>query len=167
MHYSFVAEIPLKDVAIEKTGDEVQAHLSFLLRVKTEAGRTVHEKSLEQPIEFSAGSAFSAVVMRFVWSSHLNLRPGHYVVEIAVMDQRASRRGVHRFPLSVDPWSEELRLSSLSFLLGRDGLMAGEGEDNPFRLDDSALVPMLHPSVTGSEGSLSLLAMLYPDRASR
>jgi len=26
---------------------------------------------------------------------------------------------------------------------------------------------MLHPSVTGSEGSLSLLAVLYPDRASR
>lgn len=167
LHHSFMAEIPLKGVAIETIGDRAQAYLSFLLRVKTEAGRTVHEKSLEQPITFTAGSALTASVMRFVWSSHLHLRPGHYVVEMAVMDQRASRRGVHRFPLNVDPWSEGLRLSSLSFLLGRDGLMAGEGEDNPFRLEESALVPMLHPRVTGSEGSLSLLAMLYPDPASR
>jgi hypothetical protein len=167
LHHSFIAEIPLKVVAIERTGDQAQAHLSFLLRVKTDAGRTLHEASLDQPIAFVAGNALTVSVMRFVWSSHLHLRPGRYVVEMAVMDQRAAHRSVHRFPLRVDPWTEGLRLSSVTFLLGRDGLMAGEGDDNPFRLEDSALVPMLHPTVTGSEGRLSLFAVLYPDRTAQ
>jgi hypothetical protein len=162
-----VAEIPLKEVAIERTGDLAQAHLCFLLRVKTDDGRTIHEESLDQPITFEAGGASASGVMRFVWSGHLHLRRGSYVVEIAVMDPRASRRSVRRFPLTVDPWKEGLRISSLTFLLGRDGLMGGEGRDNPFRFEDSALVPMLHPRVAGSEGALSLLAMIYPDRVSR
>ena len=166
LHHAFVVEIPLKEVTTQTTGARSQAHLSFLLRVKTDAGRTVHEQSLDQPIDFGAGRGRSLSVMRFVWCSHVHLRAGRYLVEMAVMDQKASRRSVRRVPLNVDPWPDGLRVSSLTFLLGRDGLMEGEGagEDDPFRFEDSALVPLLHPSIAGSEGQLFLLATLYADR---
>ena len=75
--------------------------------------------------------------------------------------------GLRRTPLLVEPWPQGLRLSSLAFLFGLGGLMMGANEDNPLRLEDQELVPMLRPTwVAGSEGAMSLLALLYPDRRS-
>lgn len=167
LHHALVVEIPLKAVVTGPAAPRPLAHLAFLLRVKTDAGRTVHEQSLDRSIPVPVVSERSLSVMRFVWSSHAHLRPGRYVLEMAVMDRNTARRSVRKVPLDVEPWPEGLRVSSLSFLLGRDGFMEGDADaDNPFRLDDAALVPMLHPTVAGSEGKLSLLAMLYADRNS-
>lgn len=152
-------------MSVEPAGARGRAHLSFFLRVKAEDGRIVHEGSLERLLELETLNAVSLSLQRFVWSSHVHLRAGRYVAELAVMDRTGNRLGVRRMPVDVAPWPAALRVGSLTFLLAASGVMAGPEEDNPLRLPDLELVPMLRPTwVAGAGGALSLLAMIYPDR---
>jgi hypothetical protein len=168
LHHAFVAEIPLAGVSVRPAGSGAQAHLTFLLRVKRPDGRVVHQGSLDQPLDVGPVSAATASVRRFVWSSHVHLRPGQYVAELAVKDVNGGSVGVRRLPLDVAPVASGLRLSSLTCLLGAEGAMAGPEEDNPLRQPEAELVPMLRPRwIAGSGGALSLLAFAYPDAASK
>jgi hypothetical protein len=162
-----VAEIPLAEVAVLRAARGGQSHLTFLLRVKREDGRVVHQGSLEQPIELGPVSTEPVAERRFLWSSHVHLGPGKYVAELAVKDVGGGKTGVRRMPLEVAPVGNGLRLSSLTCLLGADGLMTGPEEDNPLRQPEAELLPMLRPRwIAGSGGALSVLAFLYPDAGS-
>lgn len=167
LHHSFVAQIPMSGITVARAGNRAQAQLSFLLRVRRDNGDTVHVGSLEQSVDFETPGEEALRAKRIVWSSNLHLKEGRYLVELAAMDRRASKISVRRMPLTVSPWPRGLRVSSLTFLLTAGRLMQGEDEDNPFRLQDAALVPMLRPTwIPGSEGALSLFAIVYPDRDS-
>lgn len=61
------------------------------------------------------------------------------------MDRQGAKTGVHRSPLVVEAWPAGLRVGSLAFLVGVGGLMKGEGQDNPLRVEDQELVPMVRP----------------------
>ena len=168
LHHAFVAEIPLTEVAVEPAGKGGRSHLAFLLRVKGGDGRVIHQGSLDQPIEMGPVSMASVAVRRFIWSSHVHLRPGSYVAELAVKDVQGGKVAVQRMPLAVGAVAGGLRLSSLTCLLGAEGAMAGPEEDNPLRQPEAELVPMLRPRwIAGSGGALSLLAFVYPDAASK
>jgi hypothetical protein len=165
LHHAFVAEIPLTEVAVGPGGTHGQAHLAFLLRVKRADGRVVHTGSLDQLVDIGPVSIASASLRRFVWSSHVHLRPGRYQAELAVKDVEGAKVGVRRMPVEVAA-SPGLRVSSLVFLLAAEGVMAGPDEDNPLRQPEAELVPMLRPRwIAGSGGALSVLAMVYPDAA--
>ena len=168
LHHAFVAEIPLAGVALTPAGTGVRAHLTFLLRVKRDDGRTVHQGSLDQPIDVGPVSVASVSVRRFVWSSHVHLGPGKYAAELAVKDVNGAKVGVQRMPLDVAPVAGGLRLSSLTVLLGAEGGMAGPDEDNPLRQPEAELLPMLRPRwIAGSGGALSVLAFVYPDAGNK
>ena len=168
LHHAFVAEIPLAHVKVTRAGSGAQARLTFLLRVKREDGRVVHQGSLDQPLEVGPPSQPSDSVRRFIWSSHVHLGPGRYVAELAVKDVGGGTLGVRRMPLEVAPVGSTLRLSSLTCLLGAAGFMTGPEDDNPLVQPEAELLPMLRPRwVAGSGGALSVLAFVYPDAAGK
>ena len=166
LHHTVLAEIPLRAVTIEPRAAGARAHLAFLLRVKAADGTVVHEGAIDQPVDLEPVAGSDLGVRRFVWSADVHLRPGSYVAEIAAMDRLASRIAVRRLPVAVDAWPAGLRLGSVVFLLASGGAMAGSGHaDDPLRMDDATLVPMLRPTlVEGREGRSSVLLTVFPDR---
>lgn len=168
LHHTVLAEVPFGAVTLRPNGSGAEARLAFFLRVKAADGSIVQEGGLDQPLDLGAVAGSELDVRRFIWSSHAHLRPGQYVVEVAVADPLAAKTAVRRMPLVVEPWAPGLRVGSLVFLFGAGGVMAGQSDaDDPLRLEDAALVPMLRPTlVAGSEGPSSLLLVAYPDRQS-
>lgn len=169
LHHTVVAEVPFDQVTLQPAAGGVEARLAFFARVKAADGSTAYEGSLDQPLEVGPVSGSELGVRRFVWSADTHLRPGNYVVQVAAADRLSSKTAVRTVPLLVEPWPPGLRVGSLVFLFGVGGIMAGQPHaDDPLRLQDAHLVPMLRPTlVAGSGGPSSLLLVAYPDARSR
>jgi hypothetical protein len=167
LHHTVLVEIPLGNLAMLPMGSGSEARLAFFMRVKAADGSTVQEGGFEPVVRVLPAPADRAV-RRIVWPASAHLRPGRYVAELAVADRLASRTAVRKMPLVVEPWTQGLRVGSVVlFTVG--GVMTREAHaDDPLRLQDTSLVPLLRPALLAeSDRPAPLLLVAYADRRSR
>jgi hypothetical protein len=165
VHHTFVVEVPLTALAVNPAGAVVRGTLGLLAQVKTEGGELVHRFSLEYPIETPADERERLRGERVVWTSHLHLPPGRYLLETAAADVVGSAGGALRTPFEAPPATSALRLSSVVVLAEAGALAMDEAAaDNPLRLDARQLVPARHPRfVSGRDEPLAFYMVVYPD----
>jgi hypothetical protein len=133
--------------------------------VRNAEGAVVQRFSLEYPLEAEAAERARLLSERVLWTSHLHLPAGRYVLETAVADLSTSAGGISRLAFEAPPATRGLRLSSVSVLAPVGALTTEEtSADNPLRHEEHQLVPTLHRQlVTGGQEKLAFYVIVFPD----
>jgi hypothetical protein len=169
LHHTFVVELPLGSVKMDVIDGHVRAHVGLMARIRTADGKEVQRFSLDYPVEVPESERALPPRQRVVWTSHVHLRPGHYVLESAAEDLLSARTGVGRLPFEVAALSPGLRMSSVSVLQAAETLSKEQGGiDNPLEYMGHQLVPAHRPQyVAGGLGELRFFVVLYPETSSK
>lgn len=138
---------PLAAVATRR-GDRYDADFTILARVRDASGAVVRTAS--EPYRIGgpvAGDAMPAG--RVLFFRHPQLAPGHYGLEVAVVDASGTKAGVARAQVDVQaPTAAGLRVSALVIVEGAEAVAATAAAENPL----VSAGRMLYPSLTGEVG---------------
>ena len=103
-----------------------------MVRVRTSEGKDVQRFSLDYPIELPEAQKLLLSAQRVVWTTHLHLPPGRYVLESACQDLLSARTGVRRLPFEAASAAAGLRLSSIGVMQAAETMSKEQGGiDNP------------------------------------
>jgi hypothetical protein len=165
VHHTFAVEVPLAPIALRAEDNLVRGSLGLLARVKNAQGDVVQRFSLDYALEAEAAERERLLSERVLWTSHLHLPAGRYVLETAVADLSTSAGGISRLAFEAPPATRGLRLSSVSVLAPVGALTTEEtSADNPLRHEEHQLVPTLHRQlVTGGQEKLAFYVIVFPD----
>ena len=165
LHHTFVVEVPLGPIALATAGEAARGSIGLLAQVTKEDGELVRRFSLEYPLETQAGRVERLRSERVVWTSHLHLPAGRYVVETAVADLGGTGTGAGRLAFEAPAAAPGLRLSSVSVLAEGGALSSDEAADhNPLRHRDSQLIPdQRRRLLAGTDEPLPFYVIVYPD----
>jgi hypothetical protein len=165
VHHTFAVEVPLDRLELRAAEGLVKGNLGLLARVKNAQGEVVQRFSLEYPIEAEVALRDRLLGERLLWTSHLHLPAGRYVLETAVADLFSSAAGTGRLAFEAPAAVRGLRVSSLSVLAAGGALATEEtAADNPLRHDERQLVPTPRRQlVSGGQEQLAFYVIVFPD----
>jgi|HubBroStandDraft_1064217.scaffolds.fasta_scaffold04505_2 VWFA-related protein len=162
---SVLVEIPLhglqaKPDAAEKGFD---VHFSLAALVKDAKGEVAGPK-LTRDRALQHISADQLKLGNFVEKMPLELPPGKYSLEIAVMDRESGKMGIERSVFTVGPSGKGVGISSLAAVRSYTPNVKGLDPNEPFQFQGGSITPTLNNSVPRVENStLRLFFVVYRD----
>ena len=163
---SVLVEVPLhglqgKPDAAQKGFD---VHFSLAALVKDHNGEVAGPK-LTRDRSFHV-TADQLKMGNFVEKMPLNLPPGKYGLETAVMDRESGKMGIERGGFTVGPTGKGVRISSLASARSYTPNVKGLDPNEPFQFQGGSITPTLNNSVPRAENSnLRLFFVVYQDRS--
>ncbi|MGQ9918883.1 MAG: VWA domain-containing protein, partial [Bryobacteraceae bacterium] len=144
-------EVPGKilEVAQDAARGIAQAHLSLVGLVKDASGEVVEQFSVDAPYQFALGNLAAMQASRITEAQSLRLAPGHYTVEVALMDRAGGRTGVKTLDLEVPAAPQGLVVSTPVLVQQvKDAVGAGR-DDDPLVYQGRRVVPLVTPTLEG------------------
>ena len=161
---SVLVEVPLhglqaKPDAAQKGFD---VHLSMAALVKDAKGEVAGPK-LTRDRSFHV-NADQLKMGNFVEKMALNLPPGKYSLETAVMDRESGKMGIERSGFTVGPKGKGVGISSLASVRSYTPNVKGLDPNEPFQFQGGSITPTLNNSVPRVQNSnLRLFFVVYQD----
>jgi VWFA-related protein len=161
---SVLVEVPLhglqaKPDAAQKGFD---VHLSMAALVKDAKGEVAGPK-LTRDRSFHV-NADQLKMGNFVEKMPLNLPPGKYSLETAVMDRESGKMGIERSGFTVGPKGKGVGISSLASVRSYTPNVKGLDPNEPFQFQGGSITPTLNNSVPRVQNSnLRLFFVVYQD----
>src|ERR1022692_3405908 len=161
---SVLVEVPLhglqaKPDAAQKGFD---VHFSMAALVKDAKGEVVGPK-LTRDRSFHV-NADQLKMGNFVEKMPLNLPPGKYSLETAVMDRESGKMGIERSGFTVGPKGKGVGISSLASVRSYTPNVKGLDPNEPFQFQGGSITPTLNNSVPRVQNSnLRLFFVVYQD----
>jgi len=164
---SVLVEVPLH--ALEAKPDAAQkgfnVHFSLAALVKDAQGEVAGPK-LTRDRALQHVTADQLKMGNFVEKMPLNLPPGKYSLETAVMDRESGKMGIERSAFTVGPTGKGVRISSLTSVRSYTPDVKGLDPNEPFQFQGGTITPTLNNSVPRAENSnLRLFFVVYQDRS--
>jgi hypothetical protein len=101
----------------------------------------------------------------FIFDEGVNLGPGSYTLETAVLDMESQKLSAKKASFVVPAPSDALAMSSVSIIRSTKAKDAGTQADNPMLMSGKVVLPMLNPVLKKSDiDALSFYLTLYPDK---
>jgi VWFA-related protein len=139
-------------------------HASLLALVKDSTGQVVDKYSIDAPYEV-ADANFKAIQSGAVSYTHpLNLPPGHYTVETAVIDREAGRTSTNLMRFDNLAPHSGVGLSSVMLIQRLDPATAPADASDPLVVQGKRLVPLL-ASPLAADAKPYVYFAIYPDKA--
>ncbi len=169
LQFGTVIEVPLKDITFteDKENHRFRAHLSLLALFKDQRGEIVERFSRDMPLSADPDKLEGLRLGNFIQTFHVDLAPGRYKLESAVMDREAQKISARRTVVIVQPPASGVGMSGLA-LIRRVDRQSGEGDDlqDPFHFEGGRVVPTLDDSIQAStSGELSYYFVVYPQHS--
>jgi len=152
LEYGLVMEVPYKDISFteDRNKQSFRAHLSFMVLLKDEHGESVGRFSRDLPIETTADKVEAFRRGTLIQTAHLELAPGQYTLDAAVMDRQNQKISARRTPVVVTAARPGVNVSNLA-LVRRIDPAAGEADArDPFRFEGGKIIPTLDNSIQAS-----------------
>ena len=162
---SVLLEVPLR--GLQSKADPAKptlgVHFSLAALIKDNKGEVVQKMSRDRALNVTAEQIKMG---NFVEKLTINLPPGSYVLESAVMDREASKIGVQRSEFTIKPSAAGVGISSLisvrSYMPNTKGLDPNE----PFQFQGGSITPTLNTAVPAvANSALRLFFTIYADSA--
>src|SRR5258708_33202513 len=130
MEYGLVLEVPLKEVTFteDKANNRFRAHLSLLALFKDQKGEIVERFSRDLPLYAPADKVEALRRGNYIQTYHVNLAPGRYTLDSAVMDREAMKASARRTAIMVQAPAAGVGISSLA-LIRRAQAQTGAGAE--------------------------------------
>jgi VWFA-related protein len=139
-------------------------HASLLALVKDSTGQVVDKYSIDAPYEV-ADANFKAVQSGSVMYTHpLNLPPGHYTVETAVIDREGGRTSTNLAQFDSPEPRRGVGLSSVMLIQRLEPATGPADAADPLVVQGKRLVPLL-ASTLAADAKPYVYFAIYPDKA--
>ncbi|HTP86488.1 MAG TPA: VWA domain-containing protein [Bryobacteraceae bacterium] len=159
-------EVPATNLtAIEQPEQKAhRLHVTVMALVKDASGQIVGKFSQDSPFEIPDDKLDVLHTLPITWTHPFELGPGHYTVDMAVVDREGNHASTSTLPLDV---AERKGLGLSSVMLVRRMAPAGNEIDtaNPFEITQGRVVPLLDHDVP-KEGQQYAYFVVYPDKSS-
>lgn len=161
-----IVEVPLAPVTFteDAASGKANARLSVLALIKDAKGEVVQKFSRDLPLAPMIAQVPQVKAGNFVYKEMMDLPPGRYTLETAVIDHQATKLGARKAALVVTPKSQGVSLSSMTLVKGYQPAAPGLTPDEPFQFQGGRITPTLSSTVYAVPGAqLSTFFIVYPD----
>jgi hypothetical protein len=166
--HTLVIEVPLKDVAATEDlqNKKYTTRISVLALVKNQNGEVVERFSRDFPFDVPLDRLEEFHKRQFLATYQVNLPPGRYTLESAVMDREANKAAARKTSVIVAPPRAAVGISSISLIRRLDPQSADAASSEPFHYQGNRVVPRLDGNVQNAPGAgLSFYFVVYPAAA--
>ena len=152
---AIVIEVPLAGISFTKNeaAQTYKTHLSVLAIVKTSGGGIVEKISRDVLLRHQLDQLDATRSGHFIYTQHVELPPGRYTVETAVLDRENLAVSGKRQALIVPEPTKGLALSSLALIRSMAQATAQSDPDDPFEFTGGKITPTLDDSLKGGPGT--------------
>jgi len=168
LEYGLVVEAPLKEITFleDKATHSFRAQVSLLALLKDEHGEILERFSGDLPVEATADKIEALRRGSFLQTYHLDLAPGQYTLDAAVMDRQSQKISARRIAVAVAPTGPGVNISSLALVRRIEAQSSDADAQDPFRYPGGRVIPTLDNSMpAASSGDLSYYLVVYPAAA--
>lgn len=165
-HGTMLIEVPLHGITF--TPDEAKgsykARLSAVALIKNQAGEVVQKFSRDLPLSGPVSQIPQVKGGNFIYKEQLDLPPGRYTVEAAVMDHEANKFAARKTALVIPAKSKGVAISGLCLVRNYQPNAKDLQPDDPFQFQGGRITPTLSGAVYAVAGAqLSTFFVVYPD----
>jgi VWFA-related protein len=163
-----VVDIPVGGLTFEenKQAGYFDGKLAYVAVVKDADGQVVKKLRQEVPLRVTPDklAAYKAS-SHFIYDEGVNLGPGSYTLETAVLDMQSQKLSAKKASFVVPPPSDQLTVSSASMIRSTKAKDAGSKADDPMLMVDKVILPMVNPILKKADyEALSFYLTIYPDK---
>lgn len=160
--YEIAFEVPTVNITPRKDSETRKArlHAAFLALIKDEHGQVVDKVSheIDQNVPDDKLDLFRQG--RIIFTTPVELAPGHYTIEAAAIDPEGNRSSVRRTALVVG-MSRPSTVSDISLVRDLQPLAAPRDPGDPLEFEGGRITPELDGTSKLAEGT-SLYFVIYP-----
>jgi len=161
-----MVEVPMSGVTFTEnvTAKTFKMRLSTVALVKDEKGEVVQKLSNDLPR--SGPLSMMSKAGFFVYKDQVQVPPGKYTLETAVMDHEANKIGVKKSEFVVDAPKSGVGLSSLCLVRNYQPGVKDLDPNDPMQFQGGRITPTMSGQVYAAPGAqLSTFFIVYPDPA--
>lgn len=162
-----IVEVPLKGVTFtENAGDKTyKARLSLVALLKDQKGEVVTKLTRDLPLKGPVEQVAQIKAGNFIYKEPVQLAPGRYTLETAVIDYEANKIGTRKSAYVVTPQTQGVAMSNLCLVRNfQQGAKIDPAE--PLQYQGGLITPTLSAQVFAVKGAqLSTFFVVYPDPA--
>jgi VWFA-related protein len=165
-----VVDIPVSGLTLEenKQAGYFDGKLAYVAVVKDADGQVVKKLRQEVPLRVTPDklAAYKAS-SHFIYNEGVNLGPGRYTLETAVIDMPSQKLSARKANFVVPAPSDALSMSSVTIIRNTKAKDASTKVDDPMLMTDKVVLPMVNPVLKKSEyDAISFYLTIYPDKKS-
>jgi VWFA-related protein len=163
-----VVDIPVGGLTFEenKQAGYFDGKLAYVAVVKDADGQVVKKLRQEVPLRVTPDklAAYKAG-SHFIYDEGINLSPGKYTLETAVLDMPSQKLSAKKATFVVPPPSDALGISSIAMIRSTKAKEASTKPDDPMLMSDKVVLPVVNPTIKKAESNaLSFYLTVYPNR---
>lgn len=139
-----------------------RAHVSLVGLVKDSAGEVVEKFSLDSPYQFALANLEAMRASPITHAQSLELAPGHYLLELAMIDRRGARVSTKRLEVEVPAAPTGLAVSTPMLVQRVEETGQSGSNGDPLVYQGRRVVPLVSPVLNGT-GQPHVYFVVYPD----
>jgi VWFA-related protein len=165
-----VVDIPVGGLTFEenKQAGYFDGKLAYVAIVKDADGQVVKKLRQEVPLRVTPDklAAYKAS-SHFIYNEGINLGPGRYTLETAVIDMPSQKMSTQKANFAVPPASDTLSMSSVALIRNTNAKDANTKADDPLLMTDKVVLPTINPVLKKADyNAISFYLTIYPDKKS-
>jgi hypothetical protein len=164
----FLIDMPMINITVRENKEKgtLRGGAAYVALVKDEKGEVVKKLQGDIPVEITPDQSLAFKQSRFTDLEYFDIVPGHYTVEVAVLDKESGQTSTRRSVLIVPKPEPGLAMSSVSLIRKWRPKEPDAAADDPFVVGDKTVTPTLAPKVNKSlSNSMPFYMVVYPDSA--
>jgi VWFA-related protein len=163
-----VVDIPVGGLTFEenKQAGYFDGKLAYVAVVKDADGQVVKKLRQQVPLRVTPDklAAYKAS-SHFIYDESVNLSPGRYTLETAVLDMQSQKVSARKSSFVVPASSDALAMSSVAMIRSTKAKDAGAKADDPMLMANKVVLPMVNPILKKADyDALSFYLTIYPDK---
>ena len=166
----FLIDMSLGKITLLANADRTKmvGGLAYVALIKDAKGLVVKKLQGEMPLNLTNDQVIPLKESRFTDMEYLDLTPGYYTVEVAVLDTQSGQTSARRNALFVPRQGDGLAMSSVALIRKWRAKEPDAAPDDPFVIGDKTVTPTLLPKINKSVStSLPFYLVVYPDAKNR
>jgi len=165
-----VVDIPVGGLTFEenKQAGYFDGKMAYVAVVKDADGQVVKKLRQEVPLRVTPDklAAYKAS-SHFIYNEGIDLAPGRYTLETAVIDMPSQKLSARKAIFVVPPPSDSLGISSVTLIRNTKAKDASTKADDPMLMSDKIVMPTVNPVLKKSESNMiSFYMTIYPNKKS-
>jgi len=165
-----VIDVPLTSFKLQedKATAIFEGRFSYLAVVKNSNGEVVKKFGNEIPLKVPAAKMAALAQSHFIYTERVDLPPGRYALETAVMDQQGETISADKRSILIAPTEGKLGLSSVAVIRTMKDRDPSTTAADPWVMGDKVVSPTLEPEIKkATTSSLPFYLVVYPNLAQK
>ncbi len=162
-----VIDVPLSSFKLQENKETsiFEGRFSYLAVIKNVAGEVTKKFGNEIPLKVPAAKMSALAQSHFIYTEQVNLPPGRYTLETAVMDQQGETVSASKRSILIPEVESKLGLSSVVVVRAMKDKDASTLPTDPWLMGDKLVSPTLEPVIKkANTPTLPFYLVVYQDQ---